>query len=64
MDPMDPMDPSDWRVFRRTKNCWIEKMTSRTVVGIGSLIIVNIMGGFGRLGHVSKYVAFSLTSQL
>ena len=26
--------------------------------------IVNIMGGFGRLGHVSKYVVFSLTSQL
>ena len=25
--PMDPMDPSDKRVFRRTKNCWIEKLT-------------------------------------
>ena len=36
---MDPMDPSDWRVVRRTKNCRIEKMTSRTVVGIGNLIL-------------------------
>jgi hypothetical protein len=26
--------------------------------------IVNIMGGFGRPGHVSKYIVFSLTSQL
>ena len=27
MDPMDPMKSSDKRVFRRTKNCRIEKLT-------------------------------------
>ena len=32
-----PMDPSDKRVFRRTKNCRIEKLTSTTVVSVGSL---------------------------
>ena len=31
------MDPSDKRVFRPTKNCRIEKMMSRTVVGVGNL---------------------------
>ena len=34
------------------------------IVNIIGPIIVNIMEGFGRPGHVSKYIVFSLTSPL